>query len=322
MNGVKDCGRLPSAMTGSGSSTVNGWSGVDQLLSVIVLAYNDAPSLPPLLRELDSLAAAESRPIEIIVVDDGSTDGTSESVAHAGLREASVRVVRHTANRGVGAAFATGVEAATGEIISYMDGDAQYVPADLPRLVEELRRVDAACGVRTRRADPLPRLLISAAYRTIVRLLLGLEVRDPNCGIKAFRRSYLARTGPPRSRGPFFDAELLARGLGTGQTIAEVPVRHRPRTHGRALGVSLTSIRLTLEEACGTPGAGLLRQGLLPGMLQMGLRVSAHVLRTLEGFRRLARRPISRRRHAETARDGLVRTGPPSPRAQASGERT
>lgn len=321
MTGVKDC-RLPSStMTRSGSSTVDGAPGPDALLSVIVLAYNDAPSLLPLLREIDSLAAVESRPLEIIVVDDGSTDNTSESVARAGVRNASVRVVRHTTNRGVGAGFATGIAAATGEIISYMDGDGQYVPADLPRLVAELRRVDVACGVRTRRADPLPRLLISAAYRTLLRLLFGLDTRDPNCGIKAFRRSYLASTGPPRSRGPFFDAELLALGLGSGHTIAEVPVRHRPRAHGRALGVSLLSIRLTLEEAGGPLGIGLLRQGLAPRILQVGVRASARLLRVLDNGASLARRPVSSRRQAETARRNLPRPDQPSPHEQPSGER-
>ena len=103
MSKLKDGGQQPSASTGSSRATVNGSSGDDDLLSVIVLAYNDAPSLPALLQEIDSLARTEPRPFEIIVVDDGSTDGTADSVARADLRSASVRVVRHATNRGVGA---------------------------------------------------------------------------------------------------------------------------------------------------------------------------------------------------------------------------
>ena len=215
-------------------------------ISMIVLAYQDALSLPAVVRELDLVLRSLADEHEIVVVDDGSQDQTA-SVVEALAREYALVSKRHPTNRGVGAAFETGVSASRFDRIGYIDGDGQYVVEDLRILVALLESADAASGIRTDRADLPTRRLISAVYNLVLRQLFGLDRRDANCGLKLFTRRFLETVGPLHSAGPFYDAELLVKGQAAGLTIAEAPVRHRPRRHGTARGASLASITSAIE---------------------------------------------------------------------------
>lgn len=220
-------------------------------ISLIVLAFNDARSLESLLPRLSGVLDGLGHPYEIIVVDDGSSDDTAQVAMSIGAGVDKLRVVRHARNRGVGAAFTTGVTAARHDLVGYIDGDGQYDPADLQGLLAALsldKDVGAVSGVRVERADRWLRTLISAIYRWCLRSLYGLNLRDVNSGIKLYRRGFLGAPSSWTSQGPFFDAEVLIRGIAAGYRVAEVPIRHMPRRHGSAGGATLTSIHAALTE--------------------------------------------------------------------------
>lgn len=122
-------------------------------ISMIVLAYENAPCLAALVHDLVVVLASLTEQYEVVIVDDGSGDGTP-TVVDALVRQGGVVSHRHPVNQGVGAAFATGVQAARYDRIGYIDGDGQLAAGDLYALAGLLESADAACGIRASRADP------------------------------------------------------------------------------------------------------------------------------------------------------------------------
>jgi len=174
---------------------------------------------------------------EIIAVDDGSTDGSAMVLDRLGGEFPSLRVVRHAINQGYGAAIRTGCDAATGDIIAYMDADGQFDPADLDLLLPCLRDFEFVAGWRRIRADPTVRRVSGALYRLLMRWALGVKARDVNCGLKVFRRSVWPDIRPVHGSGALFSAELLNRVERRGVAWTERPVPHHPRMSGQSTGL-------------------------------------------------------------------------------------
>src|SRR5664279_2555423 len=130
-------------------------------ISVVVPLHNEAGNVQPLVRRILESLTGSVQSIELILVDDGSTDGTWERVLLALQADARIRGIRHPANLGQSAALISGFRASQGSIIATLDGDLQNDPADLPRMLEELERCDMVCGVRIARADGALRRLSS-----------------------------------------------------------------------------------------------------------------------------------------------------------------
>jgi glycosyltransferase involved in cell wall biosynthesis len=206
-------------------------------LSWFFPAHDEAANLEPLVEEALAALPALADEFEIIAVDDGSTDGTSEladrlAAAHPGL----VRVVHHEHNQGYGAALRSGLRAARFDLVSFTDGDRQFRVSDLGRLTAALAPgVDAVVGYRIQRADPLVRTVYARLYRVANRIFFGLRVRDVDCACKLFRRSALEGVRV-ESGGAFFSAELLIKLRASGRRIVEVGVPHHPRIAGSASG--------------------------------------------------------------------------------------
>ncbi len=211
-------------------------------VSMVVLAYNDAPALPGVVQSVAKALAPITRQHEIIVVDDGSSDDT-QAIVDRLAETYDVVSVRHDVNRGVGAAFRTGVQVAQHEVVGYVDGDGQFSGDDLADMLHALESADAVSGRRVRRADPIARCLASAGYNWIARSLFELPLADINCALKLFSRRFIDAAGLPDSAGAFYDTEFLVKGLASRMRVATVPVRHFPRRHGRAAGASPTSMR-------------------------------------------------------------------------------
>ncbi len=225
-------------------------------ISMIVLAYNDAPALPQLLQGLHAVLSTLAADFEIVVVDDGSSDDSVLVVNDCAARMQGIRLVRHDRNQGVGAGFRTGVRESRFDIIGYLDGDGQYEPRDLGSMLAALPANGAAIGIRSRRADSLRRRMVSKLYGILVRQIYGVPYRDINCGMKLFRRSYLESALPLESSGSFFDCEVLAKGFHKGRPVVELPVNHYPRRHGQAMGNSQQSIQVAV--------AGLVSRKMAP----------------------------------------------------------
>jgi glycosyltransferase involved in cell wall biosynthesis len=199
-------------------------------ISAVIPAYNEAESLPVLLAELRPALEASGRSWEIVLVDDGSTDGTAELIQAVAASEPELRPVLLAANRGQSAALAAGLARARGRVIVTLDADLQNDPADLPRLLEALDHADVVSGIRATRKDSAMRLLSSRIANAFRRAVLGDRVTDIGCSFKAYRREALE--GLPLFVGAhrFLPALCEFRGA----RLSEVEVSHRPRAHGRS----------------------------------------------------------------------------------------
>ncbi len=199
-------------------------------LTVVIPAFREArairETLERVVRDLPPALAGW----EVVVVDDGSDDGTAEAVLAAAAAEPRIRCVRHDRNAGKGKAFRTGVAEARYARVLLLDADGQVG-------AEALRGIEGADGVvvghRLGRRDGPIRTLVTLAYRVAARALLGIRVRDVNCPFKLLPRE-LVRGLPLRADGFLLDAELLYRVARRGIAVREVGVACRPRAHGRS----------------------------------------------------------------------------------------
>jgi dolichol-phosphate mannosyltransferase len=216
-----------------------GWS-----LSLIIPAYNEEAGISQAVAEADDALARLGCAYEVLVVDDGSRDGTARAVEEAAGARPHVRLLRHPENRGYGAALRTGFEAARCERVAFTDADCQFHLDDLAFLVPLTARYPLAVGYRVRRQDPWQRRFFSWGYNVMARTLLGTRVRDCDCALKVFRKDALGRL-LPEARGFFVNTEMLARARMLGYDVGEVGVRHRRRLRGVSK-VSLADIPRTL----------------------------------------------------------------------------
>jgi glycosyltransferase involved in cell wall biosynthesis len=202
-------------------------------ISIFFPAYNDWGTIASMVvlafRVLEQLAVDG----EVIVVNDASPDHTPEILDELQRRYPRLRAVTHPVNRGYGGALRSGFAAATGEWVFYTDGDAQYDVRELKRLWERRDGVDLVNGYKIRRSDPLYRAVIGRLYHHFVRLLFRLPVRDVDCDFRLLRRKHLARINLTEDSG-LICVELVAKAALAGLRIAEVPVHHFHRMHGKS----------------------------------------------------------------------------------------
>lgn len=200
-------------------------------LSLVLPAYDEEAGIARAVAEADDALRRLGLSYEVIVVDDGSRDGTPAEVCRAAANRPAVRLLGHVENRGYGAALRTGFEAARGRLVAFTDADCQFHLDDLAHLLPLTASHDVAAGYRVGRQDPWLRKVYSRGYNLLIRALLGTTVRDVDCALKVFRRAALARI-LPESRGFFINTEMLTRARQQGLTVAEAGVRHRPRERG------------------------------------------------------------------------------------------
>ena len=204
-------------------------------LSVVIPAYNEAENLEPLLAELRAALSGVAGTHEIVLVDDGSTDGTAERIASEARRDPAVRPVLLEKNCGQSAALAAGLMRARGRIIVTLDADLQNDPADLPRVLAALENADVVSGIRTGRQDGWVRLISSRIANGTRRAVLNDSVTDIGCSFKAYRREALEDLPMFVGVHRFLPALCTFRGA----KVVEVPLTHRPRRHGTSkYGVS------------------------------------------------------------------------------------
>ena len=216
-------------------------------VSIVVPVYNEVESIGPLLREIFAVVADEPGQAEVIVVDDGSTDGTAAVLADFAARHHALSVITFAANAGQSAAIACGFQAAVQDNVVALDGDGQSDPADIPRIVDLLGRHDLVCGYRARRRDNLWKRWGSRLANNVRRAVTGDEVIDIGCSLKGFHRE-------PLQNLYFFDGShrflpvMLAMG---GCTMTQIEVNHRPRSGGRSKYSNLGRLARTWQDLLG-----------------------------------------------------------------------
>lgn len=214
-------------------------------ISVFFPAYNDEASIGGLVGEALALLPRLTDDFEVIVVNDGSTDGTGAVLDGLARADPRLRVVHHEFNRGYGAALRTGFASATKELVFYTDGDGQYDVRELlllrPLLAAE---VDIVNGYKVQRADGWQRKAIGAAYNGLAHLLFSIPIRDVDCDFRLIRRRAVERVGLVSSSGSIC-VELVHKLHRAGCVFAEFPVQHRPRVHGRSQFFTLRRVSRT-----------------------------------------------------------------------------
>ena len=157
-------------------------------ISVVIPVYNEVENVPDLHRELTRALEGLGRPYEIIVVDDGSQDGTLDRLLEIEAGDPRLRVLRLRRNFGQTAAFSAGFDHARGDVVVTSDGDLQNDPADIPMLVAKLDEgFDLVCGWRHHRQDTLSRRLPSQLANRLISWATGVELHDYGCSLKAMR---------------------------------------------------------------------------------------------------------------------------------------
>ena len=199
-------------------------------LSVVVPLYNEEDSVGPLVEAVRS-ALESIPPWELVLVDDGSRDGTADRVAQLAQTDPRIRLIRLARNYGQTQAMQAGFDAARGAVVVSMDGDLQNDPGDIPRLLAALEAGnDLVAGYRLNRQDKLlTRKVPSWVANRLIRLITGVSIRDNGCSLKAYRRSTLERMRLYSDMHRFLPALAAAT---AGARITEIPVRHHARRFG------------------------------------------------------------------------------------------
>jgi Glycosyltransferases involved in cell wall biogenesis len=201
------------------------------VISVVIPIYNEERSVALLYEELQAALDPLDDEWEAVYVDDGSTDGSFGALTRLHARTANVRVVRLRRNFGKAAALAAGFAQAQGDVVVTLDGDRQDDPAEIPRLLAKLDEgFDLVSGWKTHRRDPITRRVPSKIFNWVAGRMSGLRLHDMNCGLKAYRDEVV--------RGLVLYGELHrfipVLAYERGYRVAELPVNHRPREHGRS----------------------------------------------------------------------------------------
>jgi glycosyltransferase involved in cell wall biosynthesis len=203
----------------------------DSLVTVVVPVYNEEENLRPLYASLKTVLDRLDKAYQLIFIDDGSTDGSSDVLRALGERDEQVEILRLRRNLGKAVALAAGFRRARGDVVVTMDGDLQDDPEEIPRLLEELERgSDLVCGWRKARQDPVSKVILSRIYNWATRLITGVPLHDFNCGFKACRRDLLTHVRLYGDLHRYIPVLAAWR----GHRVTELTVRHHPRRHGRS----------------------------------------------------------------------------------------
>jgi len=206
-------------------------------VSVLVPVLDEGPTVEELarrVREAFSALAEGGKALlyEIIFVDDGSHDDTSERVRQARARDSRIKLIRFRRNFGKAAALCAGFEHSRGRVLITMDGDLQDDPAEIPRFLQAMEEgdLDLVSGWKRRRQDPLSKRLPSRLFNWVTRRLARVDLHDFNCGYKAYRREVLEQISVYGELYRYIP--VLASRLGFA--VGEIAVTHHPRRHGRS----------------------------------------------------------------------------------------
>jgi len=197
-------------------------------LSVVIPIYNERENLVPLEEKLNESLRKLDLSYEVILVDDGSLDGSDALIRSLRKQNPHLRLIRFVKNFGQSAAFVAGFRAARGRIIVTMDADLQNDPADIPLLLDKIEEFDVVCGWRHERNDPWIKKISSKIANAVRNKLSDETIADTGCSLKAFRRECFDKIILFNGMHRFFPTLMKMEGF----RVTEVKVSHHPRLHG------------------------------------------------------------------------------------------
>ncbi len=212
-------------------------------ISAFFPAYNDENSIGGIIRSTARLLPQLTNDYEIVVVNDGSADGTGDLLRALSAEYPFLKVIHHEVNKGYGGALISGFANCTKDLIFYTDGDGQYDVGELPQLLAAFsEKVDLVNGYKIRRADSIHRIILGRIYQTVMPLLFHLKIRDVDCDFRLFRRSLLSKVHLTSHSGVIC-IEMIKKFQNLGCQIIEVPVHHYPRHYGSSQFFSFKHLR-------------------------------------------------------------------------------
>jgi glycosyltransferase involved in cell wall biosynthesis len=216
-------------------------------LSVVLPAYNEEEIIATTINQVLSTLSPWLADFEVIVVNDGSRDGTQAIVETLAVIDTRVRIINHEQNQGYGAALVSGFATASKDLTFFMDSDGQFDIADLATFFPLIEHFDAVLGYRLHRQDTWIRKLNAACWKLLITLMFGISVRDIDCAFKLFHTSFF-RHNTLETRGAMINVEMLYKLKRDRCTSTQVGVHHLPRTSGKATGAKLSVILRAFRE--------------------------------------------------------------------------
>ncbi len=216
-------------------------------ISVFFPCYNEASNVESLVEKTIQVLTSLTPDFEIILVNDGSSDGTAEVIDTLAEKNPCVKAVHHHQNSGYGAALQSGFRAASKDLVFYTDGDAQFDIAELPDIMPLIRQYDIVSCYRLDRKEGLIRKINAWCWSRLVCWIFSMKIKDIDCAFKLFKRSIFDDI-EMHSTGALIDTEILARAVRKGYTVTQAGVHHYPRTAGEQTGANLAVILKAFKE--------------------------------------------------------------------------
>ncbi len=205
-------------------------------LSIFMPAYNEAENIATAVKEAAVAARQVARQYEIIVVNDGSHDNTAEIVSSLAKKDAHIRLISHTENKGYGAAVKSGMKGAKYDWIFFTDSDRQFRFDELPKFIAAADSADLVIGYRKKRMDPFHRVFVAQVLLKVWDyVLFGLTVRDVDCAYKLFTRK-VRDSITLQTESAITVTEFLVKATARGYRIKQLPVSHYSRQFGTQTG--------------------------------------------------------------------------------------
>ncbi len=217
-------------------------------ISVVLPCYNEEENIAGTVQSVLAWMKESGVQGEVIAVNDGSADGTGRLLAEMERTEPRLQVITHDRNQGYGAAVRSGCDAATQEVIAFMDSDGQFRIEDIALLLPHLEQYRFVAGRRRKRADPLFRRVYGKVLGVANFLAFHIWIRDVNCGFKVFRRSLWPVIRPEYGVEKLLNTEMFWRLKRAGIPWVQVDVPHYPRIRGNPTGAKLYVIGRMFRE--------------------------------------------------------------------------
>lgn len=216
-------------------------------LSIFFPCYNEAAAIGPLIHKTIEYIRTLTNDAEIIIVDDGSTDGTSVTSDNLAEQYAIVKVIHHKTNLGYGGALQSGFRAATKELVFYTDGDGQFDVTELSNILPLIAQYDIVSCYRLKRQEGIIRRINAWCWTWLVCRVFNMKIKDIDCAFKLFKRKIFDNI-QMCSMGALIDTEILARATKKGYSVTQTGVHHYPRTAGKSTGANPAVILRAFKE--------------------------------------------------------------------------
>ncbi len=204
-------------------------------VSVFYPAHNEVDNIGDLVEKTVSVISDQIDDFEILIINDGSTDGTREAADQLAQKHPQVRAIHHEVNRGYGGAVKTGIASSSKDWVFFSDGDGQFDIGEISLLLEHSGDHDAVVGYRLDRRDPFHRKVFAFCWGTLIRFLFGFHCRDLDCAFKLFKRQYFDGV-ELKAEGAVITVEFFSILKKNNARIKQVGVHHYPRSAGEQSG--------------------------------------------------------------------------------------